>query len=120
MIIHFNSRWIIMIVNPKITIFFGHKMQPVTITEKALTEIRHTLKNKNIPEGYGLRVGVKGGGCGVSMVIGFDQKKEGDMEYDIGGVDMYIQKRETLFLVGKKVDFYEGADARGFVFNDPD
>lgn len=103
----------------KITIFFGLKMQPVTITEKALKEIKHTLKNKNIPDGYGLRIGVKGGGCGVSMVIGFDLEKDGDSVYDLGGVSMFIQKRETLFLVGKEVDFYEGADARGFVFNSP-
>ncbi|MFY0601697.1 MAG: iron-sulfur cluster assembly accessory protein [Cyclobacteriaceae bacterium] len=91
-------------------------MQPVTITEKALEEIKSTLKNKNIPEEYGLRVGVKGGGCGVSFVLGFDKKKEGDLEFDIEGVQMFVQKKETLFLVGKEVDFYEGSDARGFVF----
>ena len=32
---------------------------------------------------------------------------------------VYVQKKETLFLVGKQVDFYEGADARGFVFVNP-
>lgn len=94
-------------------------MQPVTITEKALVEIKNTLENKNIPDEYGLRVGVKGGGCGVSFVLGFDKKKEGDNEYSIDGVTMYIQKRETLFLVGKQVDFYEGSEARGFVFKTP-
>ncbi len=92
-------------------------MQPVSITQKALAEIKNTLANKNIPQGYGLRVGVKGGGCGVTFILGFDQKQENDLEYEVDGVTVYIQKREMLFLVGKEVDFYEGADTRGFVFN---
>lgn len=92
-------------------------MQPVSITQKALAEIKNTLANKNIPQGYGLRVGVKGGGCGVTFILGFDHKQENDLEYEVDGVTVYIQKREMLFLVGKEVDFYEGADTRGFVFN---
>lgn len=95
-------------------------MQPVTITEKALKEIKNILNNKSIPADYGLRVGVKGGGCGVTFVLGFDKKKENDLEYDVDGVQVYIQKRETMFLIGKEVDFYEGSDARGFVFNTPE
>ena len=91
-------------------------MQPVSITQKALAEIKNILANKNIPPDYGLRVGVKGGGCGVNFVLGFDQKQENDIEYEVEGVTVYIQKRETLFLVGKEVDFYDGADTRGFVF----
>ena len=92
-------------------------MQPVSITQKALVEIKNILANKNIPKDYGLRVGVKGGGCGVNFVLGFDHKQENDLEYEVEGVTVYIQKRETLFLVGKEVDFYEGADTRGFIFN---
>ncbi|WP_258105182.1 iron-sulfur cluster assembly accessory protein [Marinoscillum sp. MHG1-6] len=92
-------------------------MQPVTITEKALVEIKNILKNKNIPSGYGLRVGVKGGGCGVSFVLGFDKEKEGDLSYEVDGVPVYVQKRETMFLVGKEIDWYEGETEMGFVFN---
>ncbi|MEP4133461.1 MAG: iron-sulfur cluster assembly accessory protein, partial [Cyclobacteriaceae bacterium] len=105
--------------NPKITIFFGHKMQPVTITEKAVAEIKNILKNKNIPAEYGLRVGVKGGGCGVSFVLGFDKEKEGDLSYEIDGVPVFVQKRETMFLIGKEIDWHEGKDEMGFVFNSP-
>ncbi|MFT6866799.1 MAG: iron-sulfur cluster assembly protein [Cyclobacteriaceae bacterium] len=92
-------------------------MQPVTITPKALLEIKNILNNKNIPADYGLRVGVKGGGCGVTFVLGFDKKKENDLEYEVDGISVYVQKRETMFLIGKEVDFYDGADAKGFVFN---
>ena len=106
----------------------GHKsknmfdnVQPVTISSRASIEIKKIMETKNIPQDYGLRVGVKGGGCGgVSLMIGFDRKKESDMAYLIAGIPVYVDKKHTMYLIGKEVDFYEGADARGFVFTDPD
>jgi iron-sulfur cluster assembly protein len=95
------------------------KVQPVTISGRALQEIRKIMQTKNIPEGYGLRVGVRGGGCGVTLIIGFDKKKDSDMVYSIEGVPVYVDKKHTMYLIGKEVDFYEGADARGFLFVDP-
>lgn len=91
-------------------------IQPVQISEKAALEIKKIMASKNIPDGYGLRVGVKGGGCGVSLLIGFDKKKESDMDYLIDNIPVYIDKKHTMYVIGKEVDFYEGADARGFVF----
>ena len=77
------------------------------------------MQSKNIPEGYGLRIGVKGGGCGgVSLVIGFDKPKSTDIHYKIEGIEILIDKKHTMFVIGKEVDFYEGADARGFMFVD--
>lgn len=94
--------------------------EPVQITSKAQEEIKNIMDNKKVPDGYGLRVGVKGGGCGVSFVLGFDKPKENDLRYDVNGIPVYVQKKEIMFLIGKEVDFYEGADARGFVFTDPE
>ena len=92
---------------------------PVTLSKKAIDEVRKILLTKNIPEGYGLRVGVRGGlGCGAALIIGFDQKSETDVSYMIEGIPVYMDKRHTLFLIGKEVDFYEGADAVGFIFVD--
>jgi iron-sulfur cluster assembly protein len=95
--------------------------KPVEITNRAAEEIKHILEKKNIPEGYGLRVGIKGGrGCaGVNYSLGFDKPREKDVTYDIDGIPVYIQKGEVMFLIGKQVDFYDGSDARGFVFTDP-
>lgn len=96
--------------------------QPVTISEKAAEEIRHILEKKNIPKGYGLRVGIKGGrGCaGVNFLLGFDKPKHNDVTYSYEGIPVHIQKGEVMFLIGKRIDFYDGSDARGFVFTDPD
>jgi len=50
------------------------------------------------------------------MKLGFDREKEGDIRYDVDGVHVLIQKKEMLFMVGKRIEFYDEADARGFMF----
>lgn len=93
--------------------------QPVTLTPKAAEEVRKIMQTKNIPADYGLRVGVRGGGCGVSLLIGFDKKKENDQSYTIEGIPVLVDKRHTMYVVGKEIDFYEGDEGRGFMFTDP-
>jgi iron-sulfur cluster assembly protein len=76
------------------------------------------MQTKNIPADYGLRVGVKGGGCGATLIIGFDKKKDSDHSYMIDDIPVYVEKKHTMYLIGKEVDFYDGEDARGFTFVD--
>jgi iron-sulfur cluster assembly protein len=94
--------------------------QPVGITSRAAEEVKKIMKTKNIPTGYGLRIGIRGGhGCGgATLIIGFDKKKSSDLEFRIEDVDVYVDKKHTMYVIGKEVDFYEGADARGFLFKD--
>ena len=94
-------------------------LQPVTITLRASEEIRKIMETKNIPPDYGLRLGVKGGGCGVSLLIGFDKKKESDLMYKINDITVYVDKKHTMYIIGKEVDFYDGEAGRGFMFVDP-
>ena len=77
-------------------------MPPVEITDRALEEVKNILKNKGIPEGYGLRIATKGMGCGVGFKLGFDKKKESDDEYFIDGVQILVRKSEMMFLVRVK------------------
>jgi iron-sulfur cluster assembly protein len=95
-------------------------IQPVTISSRAATEIKKIMATKNIPKDYGLRVGVRGGGCGVTLIIGFDKMKDSDMRYVISDIPVYIDKKHTMYLIGKEVDFHEGEDARGFMFVNPE
>jgi iron-sulfur cluster assembly protein len=92
---------------------------PVTLTEKAIEEVRNIMNNKNIPEGYKLRIGIKGsGGCaGFNYLLGFDQKKETDLEYQVDDISVLVEKKHTMYLLDLEVDFYEGSDARGFTFS---
>jgi len=74
------------------------------------------MQTKNIPDGYGLRVGVAAVMvvAAFSFIIGFDKQKPSDLTYQIEGITILMDKRHTMYLIGKAVDFYEGADARGF------
>lgn len=93
-------------------------MNPVTISEKAVEEIKKIMHNKSIPEDYGLRVGIKGGGgcSGMSFLLGFDKLKESDVSYEINKIPVFIEKKHTMYVIGMEIDFYEGADERGFTF----
>ncbi|UXE66534.1 MAG: iron-sulfur cluster assembly accessory protein [Chryseotalea sp. WA131a] len=92
-------------------------IQPITLTARAAEEVQNIMHTKNIPEGYALRLGIKGGGCGgVSLIIGFDKQKPNDLHYVASGVPVLVDKKHTMYLIGKQVDFYEGADAKGFMF----
>lgn len=90
--------------------------QPIQISENAAIEIKKIMATKGIPADYGLRVGVRGGGCGVSLMVGFDKKKESDREFTVRGVKVLVDKKHTMYLVGKQVDFVETDQGRGFSF----
>src|SRR5690606_2642910 len=94
---------------------------PIEITEKAKEEIKNILAFKNIPTDYHLRVGVKGGGCGgMAYSLGFDKPKEGDQQFEIDGISVLLEKKQVMFLMGMKVDFDEGTEARGCTFVNPE
>lgn len=93
---------------------------PVSLTARAAEEIRNIMSAKNIPDGYHLRVGAKGGGCsGMSYILGFDRKREHDMEFSVDGITVYMDKRHGLYLMGTTVDYQDGLNARGFTFENP-
>lgn len=93
---------------------------PVHLSPRAAQEIQKIIQTKGIPEGYGLRVGVRGGGCsGMSYVLGFDKQREHDVQFELDGVLLYIDRRHGLYLMGTTVDYHDGLNARGFTFENP-
>ncbi|OUJ73183.1 HesB/IscA family protein [Hymenobacter crusticola] len=96
------------------------KLAPISLTPRALEEVRNILTEKNVPAEYGLRVGVQGGGCsGLSYLLGFDKPKEQDETFDLDGVILIMDKKHAMYVMGMEVDFQDGLNARGFVFNNP-
>ena len=95
-------------------------LAPVSFTQGAVKELNNLKDQQELGDDFGLRVGVEGGGCsGMNYVLGFDQKKEGDQEYVIDGIKVYMHKAHGLYLAGMQIDFQDGLNARGFTFNNP-
>lgn len=93
----------------------------ITMTEKAAKEV-HTIRTENdIPENYHLRIGVKGGGCsGLTYSLGFDgEVRDTDEILEIKGVRLVIDSKSLFYLGGTEVDYSDGLQGRGFVFNNP-
>ncbi|MEX0601318.1 MAG: iron-sulfur cluster assembly accessory protein [Rhodothermales bacterium] len=93
---------------------------PIGLSERAAKEIKKIMSTKDIPEGFSLRVGVRGGGCsGMSYILGFDKRREQDTSFEIDGITVYMDKRHGLYLMGTTVDYHDGLNARGFTFENP-
>jgi len=93
----------------------------ITITSKAISEIKRIREQNNIPETYGLRMGVRGGGCsGFSYALGFDaEPRPTDIVLDADGVRVFIDPKSMFYLMGVTLDFSDGLMGRGFTFKNP-
>ena len=87
---------------------------PISLTEKAQEEIRSTLTANKIPDSYGLRVGIKGGACSSTFLLGFDTATEFDQTYMIEGIKVIIDKRHLMYVIGVAVDYEEGVNGIGY------
>ena len=95
--------------------------EDIELTEKAAQQVVKIKAENNIPETHGLRVGVKGGGCsGLSYVLGFDaEARPNDKIFQMHGITIFIDPKSLFYLSGTQLDFQDGLNGKGFVFNNP-
>jgi iron-sulfur cluster assembly protein len=93
----------------------------ITITEKAEKEIKRIMRENNVPEAFGLRVGVKGGGCsGLTYTLNFDEaSNEGDSIIEMNKIRLFVDGKSLFYLMGTELDFSDGLNGKGFKFNNP-
>lgn len=93
---------------------------PVGFTPGAIKEINRLMQEEGFDQSQQLRVGVKGGGCsGMTYVLGFDKKNDQDEEFEVAGLKFLMNRSHGIYLAGMEIDYSEGLNARGFVFNNP-
>lgn len=92
----------------------------LTLTERAAGRIRELIE-QNEKALVGVRVGVKNAGC-AGMSYTLDPVEAPDAADDIvseHGVDVYVDPKAVLFLLGSTMDYEETKLRSGFIFNNP-
>lgn len=90
----------------------------IDLTDSAANKMKELL---NDSENTGVRVGVLGGGCsGLQYKLEMSNSPlEDDKIINVKGVDLYIDKKSYLFLVGTTIDFVTDMMQMGFKFVNP-
>jgi iron-sulfur cluster assembly protein len=96
------------------------KMNLISLTDAAAQRVQEIIGNADKPL-YGLRVGVKNGGCaGMSYTMEMaEAAAPGDEVVEDKGVRVLIDPKAILFLLGTQMDFQASKLSSGFVFNNP-
>ena len=77
-------------------------------------------RDKLKPDDF-LRVSVKEGGCsGFSYKLDFDKlKKDNDKIFECNGVELVVDSKSLLYLMGMTLNFDGGLNGKGFTFSNP-
>lgn len=96
------------------------EQQLLTLTDRALSEVRGIMADKQM-ETMALRVGVKAGGCsGMSYQLHFDHEStEQDHAFEVGGVRVLVDQKSASYLSGMTLDFSKDLVGGGFKFLNP-
>ncbi len=93
---------------------------PLTLTDKAVEMVKEAMVKENLA-GYGIRIGVVGGGCsGFQYSMDFENvERDGDALYEQDGVKLYVDTMSSMYLQGVTVDYVIGLQGAGFKFVNP-
>jgi iron-sulfur cluster assembly accessory protein len=93
---------------------------PLALTPKAIEMVKDAMSRENL-QGYGIRVGVVGGGCsGFQYSMDFENEaKEGDSVVEQGGVKLFLDPMSSMYLQGVTIDYVVGLQGAGFKFVNP-
>ncbi|WP_164730450.1 HesB/IscA family protein [Pelagibacterium montanilacus] len=92
----------------------------MSVSETAASRIREMIEDSEKPV-IGVRVGVRNAGC-AGMAYTLDYVAEavaGDDHVQDKGVDIWVEPKATLFLLGTVMDYEETKLKSGFTFNNP-
>jgi len=92
----------------------------INISDSARDRLVHLLDGDESKNSF-VRVGVESGGCsGLSYKLDFDgNKNEDDELIEDNNIKLLVNKKSFLYLVGTTLEFSDGLNGKGFVFNNP-
>ena len=92
----------------------------VTLTDTAVQNIRRLQTEFEMP-GYGLRFGLRGGGCsGYKYVLELEEgPEEADEIFDFDGVRVFLNPDHKEKLTGAVIDWEDSLMGSGFKIDNP-
>jgi iron-sulfur cluster assembly protein len=92
----------------------------MSLTDAAAERVREIMADSDTPV-VGVRVGIKNAGCaGQAYTLDYvGAPVPGDDHVVDKGVDVYVEPKATLFLLGTVMDFEEDILKSGFTFKNP-
>ncbi len=92
----------------------------ITISDRAVAKVKDLVGLRDI-EPFGLRIGVKSGGCsGLSYVVEYaDDKRPFEEVIEDKGVRILIDPKAIMYLIGSEMDYIEDTFKSGFIFSNP-
>ena len=92
-------------------------MNIIAFTDAAIEAINNYKSTLQIPDGHGLRVGIRQKNeTNKRLIIGFDEKTEKDKAVEINGMEVIYHPGEIFFFAGMKIDYKEEQGRKGFTF----
>jgi iron-sulfur cluster assembly protein len=92
----------------------------IQLTRKAIEMAKKSIERRGQPT-FGLRLGVRGGGCsGVSYAIEFADKARGrDHVFQFDGLNIVVDPKSLIYLRGSVLDYEVKLMQHGFKFRNP-
>ena len=93
----------------------------LTFSDNAKTRLREIMSSSEYKNALGLRISVKSGGCaGMTYDMNYvEQLVDGDEKLEVEGVNVFIDPKAIMYLLGSEMDYKINKFTSSFIFNNP-
>ena len=93
----------------------------LTFSDQAKTRLKEIMSSEEYKNALGLRISVKSGGCaGMTYDMNYvEQLVDGDEKIEVEGVNVFIDPKAIMYLLGTQMDYKVDKFTSSFVFNNP-
>jgi iron-sulfur cluster assembly protein len=93
---------------------------PVILTDAAAEKVNELMSREEATD-VALRIAVQPGGCsGMKYALYFDDRNlDGDVNADVNGVPVRVDKMSAPYLRGTKIDWVDSLQGAGFAIDNP-
>ena len=93
----------------------------LTFSDNAKTRLREIMGSNEYKNALGLRISVKSGGCaGMTYDMNYvEQLVDGDEKLEVEGVNVFIDPKAIMYLLGSEMDYKITKFTSSFIFNNP-